>query len=250
MPLRINDLLELGFTANDATVYQALLKHGPCMAGPLITETGFHRNIVYTSLEHLSTRKLVTEQQLRGRTQFAIADPRQLADEFSYKAILAGQVVEQLRVDLARAPQEITVHEGNKEYLMLLTSLLKQLPKGGKKYVLGTGGESFMRLTMLPIWEEYHAVATDKNTHIRMIGYADQKDAIDPWTTPIGLYETRYLPSNLENPSGIHIYPALDTVLNIIYSDDNQPVTAIKIRNASLTLGYLNLFENLWKMAK
>lgn len=54
----------------------------------------------------------------------------------------------------------------------------------------------------------------------------------------------------MENPSGIHIYPEVNTVLTIIYSDKNRPVTAIKMVNPSLVKGYLNLFGNLWKMGK
>jgi predicted transcriptional regulator len=243
-------LLELGFSANDVAIYQALLKHGPCMAGPLITETGFHRNIVYTSLAHLVARKLVAEQQVRGRAQFSVTDPRQLADEYAEKATLAASLVSDIRADLARPSQEITLHQGNQEYLALLTSLIKQLPIGGEKYVLGTGGEAFMRVTMMPIWKKYHAVAHAQKLRIHMIGYEPQREAIDPAIAPTGLYEMRYLSSALENPSGIHIYPAIDTVLNIIYSTDHEPVTAIKIRNASLTKGYLNLFQNLWKMGE
>lgn len=243
-------LLELGFSPNDAAVYAALLKHGPCMAGPLITETGFHRNIVYTSLSHLCARKLVVEQQLRGRAQFALVDAHQLADEFACKATLAAHVAETIQTKQSAITQEITVHTGNEEYLSLLISLLKKLPEGGEKYVLGTGGEAFMKTTMLPIWDEYHAIARARRMRIHMIGYADQRPSIEPWVKPVKLYQTRYLSSALENPSGIHIYPAIGTVLNIIYSDDVTPVTAIKIRNASLAKGYLNLFKNLWKIGK
>lgn len=243
-------LLELGFTANDAKVYLALLKHGPCNAGPLITETEFHRNIVYTSLEHLRVRKLVTEKIIRGRTQFAVTDPIRLADEFQEKAFLAKELSHELHARLTIAPQEITVHQGNEEYLSLLTSTIKSLPKGATKYVLGTGDESFMKETMLPIWEEYHQTARAQKLMIRMIGYEPQRKAIQPWIKKEGIYEMKYLPANLENPSGMHIYPDASVVLNIIYSNEQAPVTAIKIRNEALTKGYLNLFENLWKMGK
>lgn len=243
-------LLELGFTANDAAVYLGLLKHGPCNAGPIITETGFHRNIVYTSLEHLGARKLVSEKTIRGRTQFAVTDPSRLADEFDGKAQLAKELSKELHARLTTSPQEITVHQGNEEYLSLLTGLIKALPKGATKYVLGTGDGAFMQETMLPIWEEYHRAAHAQKLAIRMIGYEPQRTAIEPSTRKEGMYQVKYLPANLENPSGIHIYPAIGVVLNIIYSNAQTPVTAIKIKSESLTTGYLNLFENLWKMGK
>lgn len=243
-------LSDLGFTANDAAVYLALLKHGPCNAGPMITETGFHRNVVYTSLEHLRARKLVSEKTVRGRIQFAVTDPARLAHEFEEKAHLAKDVAEELRARASVAPQEITVHQGNEEYFSLLAGIITSLPKNATKYVLGTGDHVFMRETMLPIWEEYHRLARTQKLAIRMIGYEPQRAAIDPWIKKEGMYAMRYLPANLENPSGIHIYPDVGIVLNIIYSDDQTPVTAVKIRSEPLAKGYLNLFENLWKMGK
>ncbi len=246
----LDRLQSLDFSANDAVVYRALLKHGPCQAGPLISETGFHRNIVYTSLAHLVDRKLVAERLVRGKAQFMATDPTFLADIFADKAALAARVAEEIRIEQAHPAQEITVHRGNEEYLSLLVSLLKRMPRGSKKYVLGTGGEAFMRVTMRPIWNAYHEVARSQDVRIHMIGYESQRGAIEPWIQKESLYNVHYLSPTLENPSGIHIYPDLDTVLNIIYSDDHEPVTAIKIGNAALARGYLQLFHNLWGMGR
>ena len=83
-----------------------------------------------------------------------------------------------------------------------------------------------------------------------MIGYESQKESIDPYVLKEGMYEVKYLPSDLENPAGVHIYPEADTVLNIIYSDTSHEVTAIKIKNKAFVQSHLNLFNNLWQRAK
>lgn len=243
-------LRSLGFSANDSAVYLALLAHGPCNAGPLITETGFHRNVVYTSLEHLITQKLVNQKQIRGRKQFSVVSPEILIEDFAKKAEIAKEAAGLIQAKRGKPTQEITIHQGNEEFLALLTGLLAAMPKGSTKYVLGTGGETFMQATMLPIWEKYHEVARKNQIQIRMIGYESQKAAIEPHVAKEGMYHVRYLPAAFENPSGIHIYPELKTVLNIIYSDEIAPVTAICMKDAALTKGYLNLFEQLWKMGK
>ena len=64
------------------------------------------------------------------------------------------------------------------------------------------------------------------------------------------LYDIRFLPDDIENPSGVRIYPEADVIINMIFSTPTQPVTAIRIKNADLVLGQLNLFENLWRMGK
>ncbi len=245
-----SNLLLLGFSPHDAEVYTALLKKGPCAAGPLISETKLHRNVVYTSLDHLMGRKLVSETLKNGRKLFAIAEPSILEEEFSQKARVAKDIQKEIRALHTRKIPDITVHQGNAEYLSLLSSNLNRMPKGSTKYVLGTGGEEFMRATMLPIWKKYHEIARARKIHIKMLSYESQRSAIDPYTKKEGIYEIRYLPSNIENPAGVHIYPDIHTVLNIMYSNQNTPVTAIKITDHSLAQGYLHLFNNLWKMAQ
>lgn len=243
-------LERLGFTAYEAEIYLLCAKHGAVTTGPLINESGLHRNVVYTALEHLVSRKLVTERQIRGKKTFAISDPHRLAQEFSDKAQVARDAAEDISKLSVGLAQEISVHEGNEEYLSLLTGLIKQLPKGGTKYVLGTGGESFMKSTMRTIWRKYHKVAKEQGIHIKMLAYESQRDALSKDIENESMYEVRYLPDNIENPAGVHIYPEANTVLNIIYSDDQVPVTAIRIRDQRLVDGQLNLFRNLWKIAK
>ncbi len=244
------NLRELDFPPHDAVVYTALLEKGPCTAGPLITAIGLHRNVVYTSLDHLVFRKLVSEKVMRGRKHFTATAPNALAEEYEKKFHLASETSETIGRMLAKGIQEITVHQGNEEYLALLTSIIKTLPKGATKYVLGTGDETFMANTMRPIWKEYHRVAHAQKLKIRMLAYEPQRMTMTAELEAEGVYNVRYLPSEIENPSGIHIYPEAGVVLNIIYSDDTTPVTAIKIRHETLVKGYQQLFESLWRMGK
>lgn len=245
-----SNLLHLDFSPHDAQVYLALLKKGPCAAGPLISETKLHRNVAYTSLDHLIGRKLVSETQRNGRKLFAIAEPSVLEEEFSQKSLLAKDIQKEIRALQSRKIPDITVHQGNIEYLSLLSSNINRMPKESTKYVLGTGGEEFMRSTMLPIWKKYHEIAHARKIKIKMLSYEPQRSAIEPHIKKESIYEIRYLPANIENPAGIHIYPNIHTVLNIMYSNHTTPVTAIKIIDEALTQGYLNLFHNLWKIAQ
>ncbi len=243
-------LLALGITEHETDVYLTLAELGACTSGPLIAKTGLHRNVVYTALEHLIDRKFVLESQVRGKKQFVVADPTVIAREFSQKAEIARNAADEIGIIAKREKQEISVHEGNEEYLALLTGLIRQLPRGGTKYVLGTGGEEFMALTMRPIWRKYHKVVKEQGIQIRMIAYESQRSAIAHDVDKEGMYDVRYLPDEIENPAGVHIYPEASTMLNIIYSTENHPVTAIRIKNDELARGQLNLFKNLWKMAR
>lgn len=243
-------LINLGFPASEAGVYLALLAMGSAQAGPIISKTQLHRNVVYTALSHLVKRKLVSEKTVRGVKHFSVTEPLTLSEEFEQKAELAKSATKEIIEALPRGGQEITIHQGNVEYLQLLQGLLSSMPKGSTKYVIGTGGEKFMRVTMRPIWRKYHKVARVQKMQIKMISYESQRKAIAQDVAHEGIYAVKYLPDDVENPSGVHVYPEIDTILNIIYSDTNNPVTAIRIKNKELVQGYLNLFNNLWKLGK
>lgn len=245
-----NKLIDLGFSEHDAMVYIALLAKGPCTAGPLVAETNLHRNIVYTSLEHLVSRKLATEKIIRGTKNFAITSPDLLTLEYENKAKEAKNTVKLIKQNIPKDFRDITIHQGNDEYLNLLTSLIQAMPQGSTQYVLGTGGQEFMDNTMWPIWKKYHKAAGLQDLHIKMISYESQRQALKFDENSQKFYTIKYLPDNIENPGGMHIYPEINTVLNIIYSTDKTPVVAIKIVNKALVQSYLHLFKNLWQLGK
>jgi len=246
----IKNLMDLGFRKNDALVYVALTELKTSTPKPIISKTGLHRGLVYTSLEHLVVKKLISKFESKGKQHFSTISPDILLKEFNDKQVIAENVVKEIKKSMVTDSREITIHQGNEEYLSLLTHLIEQMPKASVKYILGTGGEDFMTETMRPIWNRYHITAKKQKVFIKMIGYSDQKKSFQGEAEKEGIYTVKYLTSRIENPAGIHIYPEIDVVLNIIYSDQMKPVTVIKIKDKDLVKGYLNLFNELWKEAK
>lgn len=243
-------LFSLGINGQEAEAYITLARLGPSTSGPIIAKTGLHRNVVYTALEHLVSRKFVLETQVHGKKQFVLADPTIISQEFSRKAETAREMAKQIEAIAKRQSQEITIHEGNEEFITLLIGLIRQLQKGSTKYVLGTGGQDFMEITMHQIWTRYHKVAHEQQLKIKMISYESQRQAIADDAKKEKIYDVRYLPDEIENPAGVHIYPDVGVILNIIYSTQDSPVTAIRIKNNQLSQAQLHLFNNLWKMGK
>tara|TARA_Y100001970_G_C13895830_1_gene681051 strand:- start:181 stop:756 length:576 start_codon:yes stop_codon:yes gene_type:complete len=178
---------------------------------------------------------------------YVASNPEGLTADFSRKLEQAQQATKSIKEILSETIQEISTHRGNTEYEHLLTSLILSLPKGATKYIIGTGGSDFMEQTMIPIWKKYHKAAKKQDLKIKAIAYASQKDDLEAILQKEGIYNVQYLSDAPGNPSGIHIYPELDTVLNIIYSTETKPVVAIKIVDSDLVQGYLNLFQGLWK---
>lgn len=243
-------LKKLDFTENDAKVYLELVELGSSPAGEIIKATDLHRNSVYTSLRHLADRNLVNISKEKGKKVYHTSSPEALEFEFEKKADLAEEVSGNISKLLESELQSISIHRGNEEYLNLLQQIIRSMPDGSTKYIIGTGGQDFMDQTMLKIWEDYHDTAHSKDLHIKTLAYEHQREALRKPLREEGIYDVRYLPQELKNPSGIHVYPNADTVLNIIYSDETKPVAAVKIKDSSLVDGYLNLFNQLWEIAE
>jgi sugar-specific transcriptional regulator TrmB len=240
------DLKILGFSDNESMIYSLLIDKKQAPAGDLIKETSFHRNVVYTALNHLINKKLVSEKVKNGKKFYVPEAPKILLQQIEEQTKTCESLIKKIDESLTEDSEGITVYEGNDEFLKLLLSLLNDMKPGDEKYILGAGGEEFMEYTMRPIWKKYHKKATEQKIKISMIAYENQKDSLTKDINPYKkMYSIKFLKGRDENPAGIHIYPSLNTVLNIIYSDKNQPVTAIKIKNKKLAQGYINLFQNL-----
>lgn len=237
----------LGFSSNEIDVYLALLGKKSATGGEIIKQTGFHRNVVYTSLNHLINKKVVCEKSKNKKKYFVPETLDYLEQSISEQVEICKIANNEIKNNLSEDNNSITVYEGNDEFLRLLLSLLNKLDIGGRKYILGAGGEEFMEETMRSIWKKYHKKAEERKIKINMIAYENQKDALlKDIEKNKSLYEIKFLQGQDKNPSGIQIYPQLNTVVNIIYSDSKTNVTAIKIVSSKLTQGYLNLFNSLW----
>jgi hypothetical protein len=250
-----SSLRSLDFSDNEAAVYLALVEltsvdEPQTTAGPLVQKTGFHRNVVYTALAKLEALKLINCKIIRGRTYFAVSDPGIFEELFVEKARKAKEVARSIKNRLPQSLREITIHQGNEEYLALLSATIKSLPEGSTKFVMGTGGHLFMQQTMQPIWQAYHDLVIKKKIRIRMIGYESQRSCLEDAIRGLKMYDIRYLSDDVENPAGMHIYPPIGVSFNIIYPDNQAPVTAIRMKNESLAKSYELLFKNLWKLAK
>ena len=75
-------LERLGLTRHESRVYLALLELGSTNAGPIIAKTKLHRQIVYSALESLIDKGIVTFVVEKNRRYFQAADPEQFKEWF------------------------------------------------------------------------------------------------------------------------------------------------------------------------
>lgn len=236
-------LKELNFSPNQIKVYLSLFDLGEARAGQLSKETGLHRHIVYTVLDELISRKLVTEF-IKGKIQYYQAlDPEPLILELEAKQKLAKQAVKDLRSRGIREAQEITIYEGFKGIKEHRLATFAKLKKGDEILILGASSGSNEPLE--EFWAKFHRQRSQAGVNCRMFWTQDAHEAGEDRAS-IPRTKVKYLNEELTNPMMIEV--TKDNVGLALIREKNPFL--ISINDKDTAESFRHYFNLLWKKAK
>ncbi|HBF67067.1 MAG TPA: hypothetical protein DDW36_01420 [Candidatus Magasanikbacteria bacterium] len=156
-----NKLKKLGFDKNERLIYLALFELGRCRAREIIKHTGLVRNSVYTTLEDLVHRGLVSKILVRGVAEFAPTDPASILNELDEKRRLAQSAIVELKQKHLEPGREVVVLAGPRAMYDTFYPMLEELKAGEEYYVLGaTYGPIAERNAQF--FDEYHTARIKK----------------------------------------------------------------------------------------
>jgi sugar-specific transcriptional regulator TrmB len=78
--MNIQQLIDIGFTENQAKVYFSLFKKPGSSAGEISKETSLDRSFVYTVIESLIKKGLVYSSLIKNRRVFYSENPLRIID--------------------------------------------------------------------------------------------------------------------------------------------------------------------------
>lgn len=240
---QVNILLkELGLTSNQSYIYLHLAKRGKAKAGEIIKATGFHRNIVYGTLEELIEKRLVGSSKEDGVLIYRIYDPERIVAEQEDRVRKAKDLVGELaKYTKGSAPQQIVIYEGQKDFVTQARRAAEVLPKNGTARLLGisplwhdlVGGE---------VGEELLAIHQHKNIKSYILAkrftLADKKYL----EASQGLIEGKETPLVADDTSGIEILEDRISIRSFV-----EPYVIVEIVNDQLAKNYQRYFDFLWK---
>lgn len=244
------DLLELGFSLRDTEVYLSLVKEGPCGAGPLIKDTGLHRNVIYTSLNHLIVRNLVAEKIEKGKKVFSILSPEALVSDFSYKAELAKDVSEKIQKKSKVAQSDITVYKSVDDFWKQILEVARALPEEDKVYVFGALTEGVGWNSVLQYSEEFYELAVDKNVQFQILTSGRRRKSVRSYYKKEFVKikaEIRYLPVGFNEPEFIIGFPGVDTLAYLFSTEEDEHFTGIIFKHKGVTKSLVGLYKSFWK---
>jgi len=236
----IKDLEQFGFSKNMADIYLSMFNKAETKAGEVIRSTGLHRNIVYTGLQKLEEKKLITKTNKRGVAIYKVLDPERLLGELDNKKKLAQHIIEELKLKQPVNAQEIIVHEGIEEVIKNEVSIYERAKEG----------ETFRYIGLSPHWwqimddrvqQKIITLQNRKKIQFRALsGYIGEKETYYAEKTN-GLTTIKVVPSITSRESETII-----TDDRVIIKTFLEPYTVIEIVNPNVAKVYREHFDALW----
>lgn len=116
-------LMDLGFSANEARVYQAVLELGSAPVVKIAKQAQLHRTNVYDCLEKLVRKGLVAYATLDKTKQYSVTNPQALLSFIKDKEAVVEALLPQLTIGLA-SESTVRIVEGVRPFMDILHALL------------------------------------------------------------------------------------------------------------------------------
>ena len=226
-------LTPLGFSKNEEKVYLSLFELGKTRAGKVIEHTSLHRNLVYTALEALLERDLITKTLQGGVSVFSANNPDRLVEEIESKKSEAIAIAEELKKKVDLQTREVVIFEGAEGIERAMRQNL-QAQKGKTVYALGASANNETSESQM-FSRKYHNELIEKGISFKALyGIVEEKKKLSN-------AEVKYMPTSIEAPMWFNICGDVSSIISM----DKNPL-AINIKSESIAEGLKQYFNHLW----
>jgi HTH-type transcriptional regulator, sugar sensing transcriptional regulator len=241
-------LKDLGFTDGEVKVYFALVKLGSTTVGPIIDEAQVSNSKVYTLLEKL-IKKGVVSYITKGKTKYFQASPpksllgvvKKKEEEITKIKGSLGEVIRYIEENKERTKEEARIYKGYDGMKNAWSEAAKSIPKGGKYYFFskGYGEDQYLKSFFRNLSSEL------KKKKVKIVGLANRREGkhYEQFYKKLG-YNMRYTDHN---------WPADTTIVGdflLIFVWSKDVPTVYSIQSKILVGSYKGFFKELWGRAK
>ncbi len=244
----LENLIKLGLSKNEASIYLALLENGLTQAGPLVKATKLHRMLVYEALDRLSDSGLVSVVHKKHIKLFQGSDPSVFLARSHQIHELASALVPELRKKQKNA-DTVTVRTlvGKEGFITNLQEVIESASRQPDKTMCIIGGakDSFFYDTIDDWYDSYITFLEKHKVKKKLLAPESFSDIFKKRFVKEARTTLCTLPHGLTSPTYTRITEEMVTI------EMYEPqVTVIQIRNKAVARGYLDSFELLWKSAR
>ncbi len=249
------NLVDLGFSKEEAQIYLALLKIGQTTAGPIVKKTGLHRQIVYDTLEKLKNKNLVTETIKSNRKNWQAGSPSEILKQIKSKESLARHILPDLlsMQSLSKHQQEVRVFEDVDGFRSVHERNINSQPKNSIVMIMGSSGWQWAGvMEKAKFLKKFEKIRMDKNIGHHLIFFEKERKSTQETIKKYWLKQPKdkrriykFLPDQFQSPVGTQVWH--NNITLIIYS---KPVLIVQIKNDLVVENFKKYFELMWRIAK
>ncbi|MBI3032895.1 hypothetical protein HYY69_05440 [Candidatus Woesearchaeota archaeon] len=234
----MESLQRLGFNANEAKIYLALIDLGEAQAGLISKTAQINRTTTYDALERLIQRGLVKYVIQANRKVFQPVPPNKLLDKIKEQENIAEEILPELEVRFKQRKEgeESAIYKGRKGIKSILVDILKY-----KEYVCFGSSGKFLEL-MKHDFIQFQKQKKQNKIKARVIFGQSAKHSE---SVAVAYSQFRYIPDKFSSPTTTFIYGKYIAI--ILWSE--TPMATV-IKSKEIAYSYNNYFNLLWKTAK
>lgn len=236
-------LEKLGFTNQDAAIYLALLKAGDSPVGPIISETGFHREIVYGALKRLEQQGLVQSIEKKKIRHYQASDPKILVQKMEDKVETAKEMLPALDQMFKQPAVSVKIYEGSEGSEEIEKDWAASLKDNEEFYCIGGAGNAWYEITK-DYYKKYHRRLYKRGIRLKTVTFPNEAKGIVEYELP-KFNPIKILPDKFKVPSSTIIYA--DKILLQVFAE--RPI-GIVIQSQAISKSYKQYFDLLWNMAR
>lgn len=242
----------IGLTSGESKTYLALLDLGLSTVSPISKKADVSLSKVYSILDKLIKKGLVTSITKNNTKYFNAASPERIIDYLEEKKKDISEKEEEIKKILPKLKNKITntekpiaeVYEGVKGIKTFFDNILRETKKGDIIYALGIPrevSENYMGFFRKD-WNRRRIKLKVRN----IVLYNFDARSIGAKSSKANFINVKYLPKDLQTPSWIQIY---NDVVATVYMGEENPVCVV-IRDENISKSYRSHFNFLWKVSK
>ncbi|MBS3167954.1 hypothetical protein J4216_02435 [Candidatus Woesearchaeota archaeon] len=245
-------LEEIGLTPGEIKVYLALIGLGETTTGPIVDEARVSISKVYSILERLSKKGLVSHVVKNNVKYFKAADPNRLLIYLQEKEEHLKKQEQELKkfIPELELKQNSAVTQETAQVFDELRGIqtarertLKIMKKGDEMWIIGIARTPYDKLTAY--FKDYHERRFRKGIKCKYLYNEYAKNPFGQEASKFPLSEVKYMPEEMITHAWMEIYA--DTVTIGI---NFKKTFSIVIQNQDVADSFRNYAKLLWSIAK
>ncbi len=243
---KLNSLLQnLGLSQHEASVYLAALSLGPCTVLSLSKTSRVKRTTIYSVIESLKDKGLITIKITGFKRRFVAEDPRKLQHiiEKKREELTAAMPELELLKHISDDTNSITYYEGIRAIKTVYEKLLEDVQQSSTYYVIGNQEFWYSRdkKYFQNFIERRGELARESGVKVKLL-LQNSSITLQHKRAEVKYEEIiRILPKRVQFETNLVI-----TDFRVLIHQLHEPDSALVIENPSIIKMHKELFQILW----